>query len=98
MEVSKKPLDRTKEKVETKNYVQRYTGTVWCWHLTEQHQHLHESKCQTTLFVSPLYGAAIECTTTFISRLVALESDSWNANVSMAVNSITTVLLVFFCK
>lgn len=76
----------------------RYTSWIWCWHLTEQHHHLHEAPCEASLYVSPLYGALIEGLITFISRIVALESDNWNHFMSTVANSMTSVLLVLFGK
>jgi len=32
----------------------------------------------------------------FISRIVALESENWNSNISTGINSVVTVLLVMF--
>ncbi|KAI2798176.1 hypothetical protein RDWZM_001920 [Blomia tropicalis] len=74
----------------------KYTTSIWCFHLSEQHHSLHTSHCQATLFVSPIYGAAIEGIITFISRIVALESENWNSSISIGANSLVTVLLVLF--
>lgn len=77
----------------------KYINGVWCWHLSEQHAALHtQPNCQAALFVTPVFGAAIEGLITFISRIVALQSEEWSASVSIILNSATTVVLVLFGK
>lgn len=71
-----------------------YIKFVWSWHLLPEHETMDTTECQTSLMVSPSRGALIEGTITCISRFVAMRSVYWTDNVSTAINSLTTVILV----
>lgn len=71
-----------------------YIKFVWSWHLLPEHETMDTAECQTSLTVSPSRGALIEGAITCVSRFVAMRSVYWTDNVSTAINSLTTVILV----
>lgn len=72
----------------------RYTNSIWAFHLTEEHQHFHGSKCEAALQSTVVNAFFVELTITFISRIVALKTERMsNTNLVIMINSLTTVLL-----
>ncbi|XP_064456807.1 aquaporin-11-like [Ornithodoros turicata] len=71
-----------------------YIRGIWSLQLIREHETLATTVCQTSLAVTVRKGAFIEGIITCISRFVAMRSTYWKPNVSTAINSITTVILV----
>lgn len=71
-----------------------YIKFIWSWHFISEHKTMATTECLSSLMVSPGKGALIEGLITCVSRFVAMRSIYWTDNVSTAINSITTVILV----
>ncbi|XP_035209554.1 aquaporin-11-like [Stegodyphus dumicola] len=68
---------------------------IWSFHMIPEHEALHTAaECQAGLQVHMAYGALIEGLITLISRVVALESAFWTAELMISSNAIVTTILV----